>query len=51
MARQENSAAFGRSDRRKQIGFAGEDAAPRRCDTEASEISGNPIYEVEVGVR
>jgi hypothetical protein len=51
MAREENAAAFGGSDRRKQIGFAGEDAAPRRRNTEVTEICGNPIDEVEVGAR
>jgi len=51
MPRQENSAAFSGANRREQIGFAGKDAAPRRCDTEAVEITGNPINEVEVRVR
>src|SRR5712691_9726233 len=51
MPREDDATPLGRSDRCKQIGFAGKDAAPRRRDAEAVEISGNPVDQWEVRAR
>jgi len=51
MPREDDATPFGRSDRCKQIGFAGKDAASRRCDAKAVEISGNPVDQFEVRAR
>src|SRR5439155_21842772 len=51
MPREDDAAPLGGADRREQIGLAGKDAAPRRRDAEAAEISGNPIDQLEVRAR